>query len=82
MKSNISQLSKSKVSLAVAASLLVISSAWAEDESKKIERIEVTAQKRVQNIQEVPIAITAFSGDDIDAMGLNTSNDLSEKRQI
>lgn len=79
MKSNITQLTKSKISIAVAASLLVISSALADEQSKKIERIEVTAQKRVQNIQEVPIAITAFSGDEIDAMGLNTSSDLSEK---
>jgi iron complex outermembrane receptor protein len=44
-----------------------------------LERIEVTAQKRVQSIQDIPIAITAFSGDMIEDMGLNTSSDLANK---
>jgi outer membrane receptor protein involved in Fe transport len=44
-----------------------------------LERIEVTAQKRVQSIKDIPIAITAFSGDMIEDMGLNTSSELANK---
>lgn len=35
-------------------------------ESTAIEKITVTAQRRVQNLQDVPLAITAFNGDDLD----------------
>lgn len=36
----------------------------------------VTAQKREENIQDVPIAITAFSASKLDALGINTIEDL------
>ncbi len=36
----------------------------------------VTAQKREQSIQDVGIAITAFTGEQIDKLGLITSTDL------
>jgi iron complex outermembrane recepter protein len=38
--------------------------------------ILVTAQKKVENIQRVPIAITAFSGEDLDAHKIETGGDL------
>jgi len=41
-----------------------------------LEVIQVTAQKRSENMQQVPIAITAFSSDTIDKMGLVNVNDL------
>ena len=34
-----------------------------ESEKSQLEVIEVTAQKRVQNLQDVPVAVTAISGD-------------------
>ena len=34
-----------------------------EEETTSLERITVTAQKRSQNLQEVPVSVTAFSGD-------------------
>ncbi|MBX3706954.1 MAG: TonB-dependent receptor [Pseudomonadales bacterium] len=36
-----------------------------------IEEVVVVAQKRSQSVQEVPISITAFSGEDLEARGLN-----------
>lgn len=35
----------------------------AENSTSELEVIEVTAQKRVQNLQKVPVAVTAISGD-------------------
>lgn len=43
---------------------------------KGLEVIQVTAQKRVESIQDVPIAITAFGDDDIEKMGIQNANDL------
>ena len=40
------------------------------------ENIEVTAQKRNENISDVGIAITAFSGEQLEALGLESSTEL------
>lgn len=44
----------------------------------ELERIEVTAQKKVQSIQEVPISITAFYGKEMSDLGLNKTEDLGQ----
>ena len=49
--------------IAVTIMLPAIPSAFAEDGA--LEEITVTAQRREQNLQEVPIAITAFSGSEL-----------------
>lgn len=61
----------SKLAIAITTSLSLASgSVYADDEPKKgeeagLEVITVTAQKRIQNLQEVPIAVTAISGDEM-----------------
>lgn len=45
-------------------------------QAKKIEVISVSAQKRVQNLQAVPIAITNLSSEDIERYGLESASDL------
>ena len=40
------------------------------------ESIEVTAQKRNENVSDVGIAITAFSGEQLEALGLESSTEL------
>src|SRR5690606_24802644 len=42
-----------------------------------LEEIVVTAQKREQSIQDVGIAITAFTGEDIRRLGYETSSDIA-----
>jgi iron complex outermembrane receptor protein len=42
-----------------------------------LEEIVVTAQKREQNIQDVGIAITAFTGDQMQALGVTSSFDIA-----
>ena len=41
-----------------------------------IEEVIVTAQKRSENIQDVPIAISAFTGDQLDAKGISDPSGL------
>ena len=43
--------------------------------SAELEEIVVTAQKGV-NLQEVPISIVAFSGDEIERLNINNTIDL------
>ena len=42
-----------------------------------LEEVLVFATKRTQNLQEVPVAVTAFSGDDLDISGIKDVFDLS-----
>jgi iron complex outermembrane recepter protein len=60
--------------------LLAISSVlWTEAsaaESAIMEEVVVTAQKREQSVQDVGIAITAFSGDQIKQLGFQNSIDI------
>jgi len=43
-----------------------------------LEEVIVTAQKREQNIQDVGIAITAFTGDQMTALGVENSFDIAK----
>ncbi|MGQ0698453.1 MAG: TonB-dependent receptor [Panacagrimonas sp.] len=44
--------------------------------SRLVEEIVVTAQKREENIRDVPIAITAYSADKLEALGIQSAQDL------
>ena len=41
-----------------------------------LEEVIVTAQKREQNMQDVGVAVTAFSGEQVRALGFTRSNDV------
>ena len=43
-----------------------------------LEEVIVTAQKREESIQDVGIAITAFSGEQLDALGITDSTAIAE----
>jgi iron complex outermembrane receptor protein len=61
-------------SLTLLASALPLQAALAQN---ILEEITVTAQKREQNLQEVPIAISAFTGAQMNAMGVQESFDIA-----
>ena len=42
-----------------------------------LEEVVVVAQKREQNLQDVPIAINAFTGRQMDALGVSESFDIA-----
>ncbi|MCZ8326377.1 MAG: TonB-dependent receptor [Sphingomonadaceae bacterium] len=48
----------------------------AENKSDGLAEIVVTAQKRAENVQDVPISITAFSGETLAAAGIEDVRDL------
>lgn len=67
------------VSLAVAASCTPVSHhAVAQQESLALEEIVVTARRREESLQDVPVAVTAFSGDEL---ALRGASDISELAQ-
>ncbi len=61
-------------SLSVAAAILPVQVSLAQS---MLEEIVVTAQKREQNLQDVPIAISAFSGKQMNALGVEESFDIA-----
>jgi len=62
-----------------AAALLFSTSANAQDEEDVyFEEITVTVQKREQNIMDVPVAVTALTGADIQAAGIKDVFDLQQ----
>ena len=46
--------------------------------SQQLEEVVVTAQKREQSLQDVGIAVTAFNGDQLQAMGTDTVQKLQD----
>ena len=67
------------ISTALFGSALVSVTALAqESDDIAIEEILVTAQKRSESLQEVPIAISVFSSDSIDQTGVQELRELTE----
>jgi iron complex outermembrane recepter protein len=52
-------------------------SAPAEDNSRPIEKVTVTAQKRSQRLQDVPISIKAVDGETLDKLNADGLDDLT-----
>ena len=71
MKQPLSMLSK------LAVSISAITLAAPAFSQSVLEEIVVVAQKREQNLQDVPIAISAFTGAQMDALGVSESFDIA-----
>lgn len=79
---NIGKLRVSTACLAIVMAALPIAAAAqdeapAREESEGVEEIVVTAQRREQNLQDVPVAVTAFSGDTMADLGIKSSADVA-----
>ena len=66
------------LSLCIAAATVVSSQAFADQQSV-IEEVTVTAQKRQQSMQDVSVAVSAFSGDAIEKMGFEEGLDITQQ---
>ncbi len=49
-----------------------------EAASNTIEEVIVSARKRDENLQDVPISVTAFTADDLEAMSLTSLTELGQ----
>lgn len=68
-----------KVSTLTMLSVALVSPQFVKaSERAKIEEIVVTAQKREENIRDVPISVTALSADFISDAGITDVNELSQ----
>ena len=56
--------------------ILVISDNVSAQETAVIEEIVVTAAKRETSLQDTPIAITALTGDTLDAFNIQNGHDM------
>ncbi|MET0987399.1 MAG: TonB-dependent receptor, partial [Steroidobacteraceae bacterium] len=71
--------SKTWVSAGLFAAGIAAGTAQADEpatETLKLEEIVVVAQKREQNLQDVPIAISAVTGEAMEKSGITSSSDL------
>jgi iron complex outermembrane receptor protein len=57
----------------------VVAQAQVEDETFQLEEITVTARRRSESLQDVPIAVTAFSSD---ALAIRGAADITEIAQV
>src|ERR1700744_1385411 len=55
---------------------LLVTSAFTVPAFAQIETVVVTAEKRAEDIQSVPIAVSAFSGKDLDSHQITEFKDL------
>lgn len=67
----------SLLTVASVASAQADSTASSAQDGGSLEEIVVTAQKREQNLQDVPIAITALTAERVERLGVEDSRDLS-----
>ena len=74
------ELRYSFLTLAVLSSFSVSSlPAWADDQSGTVETVTVTAERRSENPQNVPISIQVLSGQTLALQNSNSMSDLSQK---
>lgn len=76
-------MNRNSVSIFVAVSLGITTSAYAAEtpapngvEANELDEIMVTAQRRSENLQSIPIAITAIKGSDLSGKGVISLADL------
>src|SRR5437879_5376622 len=48
-----------------------------DNESQRLEQIVVTARKRAESVQSVPISMAAFSGRDLEERGVSIMGDVA-----
>jgi iron complex outermembrane receptor protein len=75
-------LSRIGTASAAIVAALAASSSWAQEtepaaQSGGVQEIIVTAEFRATNLQETPLAITAFSAENLEARGITSSAELS-----
>ena len=71
---------KNRLALAVSTAACIASTTWmtqASAQTLQLEEVIVTAQKRAESLQDVPVAVSAISGAKIDEAGIQGLEDLT-----
>lgn len=63
--------------IATTVAALVYSATQAQSPEVQLDEVVVTAQKRAENLQEVPISVTALSGDQLEKLQIRGFQDLA-----
>lgn len=72
-------MNRTKLNCAVVAALAVTPAYAQEDAGKaQIETIEVTATKRSESIQDIPVSVTALNGEALENLGVDNFQDYVE----
>ena len=66
----------SAVNAAIAGSLLTLPALTQAQDSLQLEEVVVTARKRTESMQDVPIAVTVFTAQDIQDAGIERPQDF------
>ena len=53
--------------------------ASSEDELKGLERIEVTARRKVESLQDIPVSVTSFGAGDLEEIGVEDITELQQR---
>ena len=69
------QPNRTAISLAVAAALVGAGNAHAQQAKRQIEEVTVTATKVEESLQDVPIAVSALSGEALEELGITNFSD-------
>jgi len=64
------------ISTAVATAFAVGSTLISQAQAQVLEEVMVTAQKREQSANDIGISVTAFSGEQMDALGIENAGDV------
>ena len=67
--------SKRVAAAAISLGLVCASTGYAQ----VLEEITVTAQKRDENLQDVPISVSAYSGEQVDALGITDFTEITQQ---
>lgn len=65
------------LNIIVKTTVTLVSFAWFNPIFAQLEEVVVTAQKRAEDVQDVPISITTMSGDFMEDSGIDTLQDMS-----
>lgn len=60
---------QSRSALAFAIALTIAGAASAQDSATTLDAVQVTAQRKVENIQDVPVSITSIDAEKLDVLG-------------
>ena len=71
------QFGKRPLALAVAAAIAPALASTALAQNLRLEEVVVTATKRAENLQDVPISVNALTGDSMRSQNIMTFDDTS-----